>query len=65
VPVADVVEDATSAPVWTKQGRPRAVLLSKGNQLGRGSNYPAEAPVRFVLSRAFPAPAGEPSRAAA
>lgn len=63
--LADVVEDATSATVWSKQGRPRAVLLSKGNELGRGANYPAEEKVRFVLSRALPPAAGEPSRAAA
>lgn len=52
--VTDVVEDATSATVWTTQGRPRAVLLSKGNEIGRGLSYPAEAPVRYVLARALP-----------
>jgi len=57
--VTDVVEDATSQTVWTTQGRPRAVLLSKGNELGRGAHYPAEEKVRFVLSRALPAPAGQ------
>jgi hypothetical protein len=63
--VADVVEDFTSREVWAKQGRPRAVLLSRGNEIGRGSNYPAEEPIRYVLARALPAPAGERIRPAA
>jgi hypothetical protein len=63
--VADVVEDSTSQTVWAKQGCPRAVLLSKGNEIGRGTNYPAEAPVRFVLARALPYPPGEVAGAAA
>lgn len=63
--VTDVVEDATSATVWTTQGRPRAVLLSRGNEIGRGLKYPAEAPVRYVLARALPKPPEGPARAAA
>jgi hypothetical protein len=63
--VADVVEDSTSLRVWQSQGRPRVVLLSHGNEIGRGRNYPAEGPVRYVLTRAFPATASEPASAMA
>jgi hypothetical protein len=63
--VADVVEDSTSLRVWQTQGRPRAVLLSHGNEIGRGNKYPAEGNVRYVLARAFPAPTSEPAPATA
>jgi len=63
--VADVVEDPTSLRVWQTQGRPRAVLLSHGNEIGRGNKYPAEGPVRYVLTHAFPPPASQPASATA
>jgi hypothetical protein len=63
--VADVVEDSGALQVWQSQGRPRAVLLSNGNEIGRGNNYPAEGPIRYVLTRRFPPPASEPASARA
>jgi len=63
--VADVEEDSRSRSVWTAQGKPRAVLLSRGDEIGRGTSYPAEGPVRYVLSRALPRLSTEPARVAA
>ena len=59
--VADVAEDPRSCEVWTAHGRPRAVLLSEGNEIGRGTSYPVEGPVRQILARALPRRTREPT----
>lgn len=63
--VVDVVGDPGARSVWTQQGRPRSVLLSAGNEIGRGHDYPTERPVRSVLQRAHLQTAGQQAPAAA